>query len=143
MKETFVLKKGDITQKWYVVDAAGKTLGRLATKLATVLRGKHKPTFAPNLDNGDYVVVINAEKVVLTGDKLQKKFYHRHSGYPGGLKSYSYEKLMASKPAFVIEQAVKGMLGKGPLGRKQHSKLKVYAGAEHPHAANKPEVLEV
>ncbi len=137
---TFMAKPGQVQQKWYVVDAEGKTLGRLASEVARLLRGKHKPTFTPHVDTGDFVVVINAGKVVLTGKKLQQKQYVRHSGYPGGLKTMSYEKLMRERPELAIEKAVKGMLPHNRLGRAQGRKLKVYAGAEHPHTAQQPEV---
>lgn len=141
MKDTYVLKQGAIKHKWYLVDAEGQTLGRLASKIAHILKGKHKPDYAFNLDNGDYVVVINAGKVRLTGNKLQNKIYYKHSRYPGGLKETSYERLLEKKPEFVIEKAVKGMLSHNPLGRMHLKKLKVYAGAEHPHEANKPEPI--
>ncbi|HWI55210.1 MAG TPA: 50S ribosomal protein L13 [Desulfobacteria bacterium] len=137
---TFMAKPGQVQQKWYVVDAEGKALGRLASEVARLLRGKHKPTFTPHVDTGDFVVVINAGKVVLTGKKLQQKQYVRHSGYPGGLKTMSYERLMRERPELAIEKAVKGMLPHNRLGRAQGRKLKVYAGAEHPHTAQQPEV---
>jgi large subunit ribosomal protein L13 len=124
-----------------VVDATGQPLGRLASRIATILRGKHRPIYTPHVDTGDFVVVINAEKVKLTGRKLDKKFYHKHSGIPGGFRAESYRRLMQRKPAFAIEKAVKGMLPQTPLGRKMYRKLKVYAGPTHPHAAQKPEVL--
>lgn len=143
MKDTYVLKGAEIENNWYLVDASGISLGRLASRIAHILKGKHKPNYAYNLDNGDYVVVVNAEKIKLTGDKLRKKMYHRHSGYVGGIKSTSYGVLMKTKPEFVIEKAVKGMLSHGPLGRKHLSKLKVYAGGEHPHSANKPQKIEL
>jgi len=136
-------KPEDIERNWFVVDAEGKTLGRMATEIATVLRGKHKPIYTPNVDTGDYVIVINAEKVKLTGKKLEQKMYHKHSEYPGGLNSISYNELLAKKPEKVIELAVKGMLPKNKLGRKIFKKLKVYAGAEHPHAAQQPEELDI
>ncbi len=126
------------TRQWLVVDAADQTLGRLATRVANVLRGKHKPSFTPNTDQGDFVVVINASKIHLTGNKMQQKKWHRHSGSPGGLKSTSYEDLIARRPEWVIEKAVKGMLPKSSLGRNTLKKLKVYAGNEHPHQAQKP-----
>lgn len=137
---TFMAKPGQVQQKWYVVDAEGKALGRLASEVARLLRGKHKPTFTPHVDTGDFVVVINAGKVVLTGKKLQQKQYVRHSGYPGGLKTMSYERLMRERPELAIEKAVKGMLPHNRLGRAQGRKLKVYAGADHPHTAQQPEV---
>lgn len=128
---------------WYVVDAADKPLGRLASEIATVLRGKHKPTFTPHEDAGDFVVVVNAGKVKLTGNKLDQKFYARHSGIPGGFKAVSYRKLFETKPEFPIEKAVKGMLPKNVLGRQMLTKLKVYATPDHPHAAQKPQPLTV
>lgn len=140
---TFQAKKEDLEKKWYVVDAAGKTLGRLSSQVAAILRGKHKPTFTPHVDCGDYVIVINAEKVRLTGRKLQKKIYYRHSRYPGGLKQTTAEQMLATKPEKMIELAVWGMLPHNRLGRRQIRKLKVYRGASHPHEAQKPEVLEI
>ncbi len=140
---TYTPKKGDIEQRWYVVDAEGKTLGRLASTVASVLRGKHKPCFTPNLDTGDHVVVVNAEKVVLTGNKWESKKYYRHSGYPGGLKETTAKDLRDSHPTRVVEAAVKGMLPKNRLGRKLFKKLHVYAGPDHPHVAQKPEPLEI
>ncbi len=131
----------DITREWYVVDAEGQTLGRLATRIAHVLRGKHKPTFTPHLDTGDHVIVINAEKVELSGFKEGKKVYHRHSGYPGGIKSVPFTELVAKSPTQVVERAVHGMLPKNKLGRQMAKKLKVYAGPEHPHAAQQPKQL--
>ena len=133
----------NIERKWYIVDATGKVLGRLASRVATILRGKHKPEYAPHLDVGDHVIVINAEKVVLTGKKLEQKEYRRFSGYPGGLKRIKYEKLMKEKPEFVVEKAIKGMLPHTKLGRKMAKKLRVYRGPEHPHQAQKPEPLEL
>ena len=129
---------GEIEKKWFVVDAANVPLGRLASRVASVLRGKHTPAYTPHVDAGDYVVIINAEQVKLTGGKLDTKFYYKHSGIPGGFKSESYRLLMDRKPEFAIEKAVKGMLPKTPLGRAMHAKLKVYTGATHPHAAQKP-----
>ena len=131
------------SRAWWVVDATGKPLGRLASEVARVLRGKHKPTFAPHVDTGDFVVVVNADKVLLTGNKLDKKFFYSHSGIPGGFKSESYRHLMARKPEFPIEKAVRGMLPKNVLGREMITKLKVYATPDHPHAAQKPQVLTV
>lgn len=128
-------------RKWFVVDAEGKPLGRLASQIATVLRGKHKPTYTPHTDTGDFVVVVNAAKVKLTGDKLDQKHYYKHSGIPGGFKAESYRSLLERKPEFPIEKAVKGMLPKNVLGREMFGKLKVYATADHPHAAQKPEAL--
>lgn len=139
---TFMAKPNDIKKQWYVVDAEGKSLGRVASEVARVLRGKHKPIFTPHVDTGDFVIVINAEKVVLTGKKLQQKQYTYHTGYPGGLKTMTYEKLMQDKPERAIEKAVKGMLPHNRLGRAQGHKLKVYRGAEHPHAAQQPTVWE-
>lgn len=140
--KSFVATPSDIERKWYVVDAEGKTLGRLATEVATVLRGKHKPTFTPHMDCGDYVIVINAEKVDVTGKKRKEKVYKRHTGYPGGLREVTFEKLQEKKPEEIIRHAVKGMMPNGKLGRQMYKKLKVYAGPEHNHQAQKPEVLE-
>lgn len=142
-KSTSIAKPQQIDKKWYVVDAEGKTLGRLCSEVAKVLTGKNKPCYTPNIDTGDYVIVINAEKIHLTGNKLLDKKYYRHTGYPGGRKEAIYKDLIANKPEFVIEKAVKGMLPKNKLGRAQFKKLKVYAGSEHEHAAQKPEVLEI
>ena len=136
-------KENEIERKWYVVDAEGKVLGRLATRIATILRGKHKPLFAPHLDVGDHVVVLNAEKVHLTGRKLQNKLYRWHTGYIGGLREVSAEKMLKSHPERVIEWAVQGMLPKNRLGRAMAKKLKVYRGAAHPHQAQRPQELEV
>lgn len=138
---TFMASPATIDRKWYVVDAADKTLGRLASEVAKVLRGKHKPIFTPHMDTGDYVIVINAEKIKVTGKKLEQKIYYRHSGYVGGLKETKLKEKLAKKPEEVIELAVKGMLPKGPLGRQMYKKLFVYAGPEHKHAAQKPEAL--
>jgi len=140
---TYVPKRDEIARDWWVVDAEGKTLGRLATQVALRLRGKHKPSFTPFLDTGDHVIVVNAEKLVLTGNKLKDKYYRKHSGYPGGLKETNAETLLARHPERLIEFAVKGMLPKGPLGRKMYGKLKVYAGANHPHEAQRPQPLEL
>ena len=139
---TFMANPDKIERKWYVVDADGCTLGRLASEVASVLRGKNKPQYTPNVDTGDYVIVINAEKINVTGKKLDQKIYYRHSEYVGGMKEITLREMLAKKPEKVIELAVKGMLPKGPLGRQMYSKLHVYAGAEHPHAAQKPEVLK-
>ena len=136
-------KAADITRKWYVVDAEGLALGRVASQVANILRGKNKPIYTPNVDTGDYVIVINAQKVVLTGKKLDQKIYYKHSGYVGGLKETKYRKLMAEKPEEALRHAVVGMLPKGPLGRQMAKKLKIYAGAEHEHAAQQPEKLEL
>ncbi|MCI8857967.1 MAG: 50S ribosomal protein L13 [Lachnospiraceae bacterium] len=139
--KTFIASAAAIERKWYVVDAEGKTLGRLASEIAKVLRGKHKPIYTPHMDTGDYVIVINAEKVKVTGKKLDQKIYYHHSGYVGGMKETTLKKMLADKPERVIELAVKGMLPKGPLGRQMYKKLFVYAGPEHKHEAQKPEVL--
>ena len=141
--KTYVAKPGDIQRDWYVVDATGLTLGRLATKIASVLRGKNKPQYTPYEDVGDFVVVINAEKVAVTGRKLDQKEYFHHTGYPGGIKSITLRKQLQKHPERVIEHAVKGMLPRGPLGRRQFKKLKVYAGSEHPHQAQLPKPLEL
>ena len=141
--KTYMAHAETVERKWYVVDAAGVTLGRLATKVASVLRGKHKPTFTPNVDTGDFVIVINTDKVVLTGKKLEDKFYRYHTGYIGGLKEIPYKKLMAEKSDLAVYEAVKGMLPKNSLGRVMLKKLRVYKGAERNHAAQKPEVLKV
>ena len=136
---TTLAKKETVSRKWYVLDAAGKPLGRTAVKAATLLRGKHKADYTPNVDCGDFVIVINASKAVLTGDKLTKKYYRHHSGWIGGLKEVQYSKIMAERPEFAMTQAVKGMLAKNSLGREQLTRLHVYAGEEHRHAAQKPE----
>lgn len=136
---TTLAKKETVSRKWYVLDAAGKPLGRTAVKAATLLRGKHKPDYTPNVDCGDFVIVINAGKAVLTGNKLHDKYYRRHSGWIGGLKEVQYGKIMAEKPEFAVMQAVKGMLAKNSLGRAQLTRLHVYAGEEHKHQAQKPE----
>ena len=141
--KTFMANAQNVERKWYVVDAAGMTLGRLASQVAAILRGKNKPTFTPHFDAGDFVIIVNASKVELTGKKLDQKNYYHHSGYPGGLKSISYRKLMAEKPEFAVKHAIVGMLPKGPLGRQMARKLRVYAGPEHEHAAQQPEVLEL
>lgn len=141
--KTFSAKPESVKRDWFVVDADGKTLGRLATEIARRLRGKHKPEYTPHVDTGDYIVVINAEKVTVTGAKRSDKIYYSHSGFPGGLKSISFEKLQAKKPEMIIESAVKGMLPKGPLGREMARKLKVYAGAEHNHQAQQPQTLDI
>ncbi|MEF3192750.1 MAG: 50S ribosomal protein L13 [Halothiobacillaceae bacterium] len=141
--KTFSAKPAEVKRDWYVVDASGKTLGRLAAEIAKRLRGKHKAEYTPHVDTGDYIVVINAEKVQVTGNKAKNKIYHHHTGYIGNLKSISFEKLINKAPQRVIEIAVKGMLPKNPLGRKMFSKLKVYAGPEHPHVAQQPRALEI
>ena len=140
--KTFIASAAAIERKWYVVDAEGKTLGRLASEIAKVLRGKNKPIYTPHMDTGDYVIVINAEKVKVTGKKLDQKIYYHHSGYVGGMKETTLKEMLANKPERVVELAVKGMLPKGPLGRQMYKKLFVYAGPEHKHEAQKPEVLE-
>ena len=140
---TFMANKGNIERKWYVLDAAGKPLGKTATVAATLLRGKHKPEYTPHADCGDNVIIINADKAVLTGKKLDQKYYRTHSGYVGGLKETKYRKLIAEKPEFAIRHAVVGMLPKGPLGRQMAKKLKVYAGPEHEHAAQQPEKYDL
>lgn len=142
MKQTYIAKPQEIERKWYVIDADGKTLGRLSSEVAAILRGKKKPTYTPFLDTGDYVIVINAEKVAVTGKKRKEKIYKRHTGYPGGLREITFEKLLERNPEEIIRHAVKGMMPKGPLGRQMYKKLKVYAGPEHDHAAQKPEVWE-
>lgn len=141
--KTFTAKPESVQRDWYVVDAAGKTLGRIATEIASRLRGKHKPEYTPHVDTGDYIIVVNAEKVIVTGAKTQNKMYYSHTGFPGGIKEISFEKLIAKKPEMVLETAVKGMLPKGPLGRAMFRKLKVYAGTEHQHAAQQPQVLDI
>ena len=141
--KTFSAKAGEVNQDWFVVDAADKTLGRLASEIAHRLRGKHKPEYTPHVDTGDYIVVINAEKVKVTGAKATDKMYHHHTGYPGGLKSIPFEKLIDKAPERVIQGAVKGMLPRNPLGRAMFKKLKVYAGSEHPHAAQQPQALNI
>ena len=140
---TFSAKPATVERRWYLVDADGRTLGRLASEIARRLRGKHKPVYTPHVDTGDYVVVVNAAKVHVTGTKEKNKIYHRHSGYPGGLKSMSFGAMIQTRPERVIEKAVKGMLPKGPLGRAMFRKLKVYAGPRHKHAAQQPEPLEI
>ena len=141
--KTFSAKPAEVRRDWYLVDADGKTLGRLATEIARRLRGKHKAEYTPHVDTGDYIVVVNAEKVRVTGAKTTDKMYHHHTGYPGGLKSISFEKLIDKAPERVIQRAVKGMLPRNPLGRAMFKKLKVYAGNEHPHAAQQPQVLNI
>ena len=141
--KTYSAKAESVERDWYIVDAEGKTLGRLAVEVASRLRGKHKPEFTPHMDMGDYIVVVNCEKIKVTGNKQTDKMYHHHSGYPGGIKSYSFEKLIDRAPERVIQSAVKGMLPRGPLGREMFRKLKVYAGVNHPHAAQQPQTLEI
>ncbi len=139
--KTYSPSAKDISREWYVVDAEGQTLGRLATRIATVLRGKHKPIYTPNLDVGDYVIVVNADKIEVQGDRAAQKLYHRHSGYPGGIKSVPFLTMLEKKPTEIVERAVKGMLPSSKLGRAMSSKLKVYAGPDHPHAAQQPQPL--
>ncbi len=141
--KTFVAKPETVKRDWYVVDAEGKTLGRLASEIALRLRGKHKPEYTPHVDCGDYIVVVNAEKIQVTGNKAEGKIYYSHSGFPGGLKSITFEKLIIRKPEMVIESAVRGMLPKGPLGRAMFRKMKVFVGAQHNHAAQQPQVLDI
>jgi large subunit ribosomal protein L13 len=141
--KTYSAKPGSVPQDWYVVDAAGKTLGRVATEVAHRLRGKHKPEYTPHVDTGDYIVILNAGKIRVSGNKTEQKMYYHHTGYPGGLKSISFDKLRDKAPERIIETAVRGMLPKNPLGRAMFRKLKVYAGAEHPHGAQQPQVLDI
>ena len=141
--KTFVAKPETVKRDWYVVDAEDKTLGRIATEIAHRLRGKHKAEYTPHVDTGDYIIVINAEKVTVTGNKFKDKVYYAHTGFPGGLKSTTFDKLQAAKPEMIIEKAVKGMLPRGPLGRAMYRKLTVYAGTEHNHAAQQPQVLDI
>ena len=141
MMGTYFAKQSDVIRKWHLVDANGKTLGRLASRVAILLRGKHKPTFTPHIDTGDHVVIINADKIRLTGDKLKTKTYIHHTGYPGGLKSVTAEHVHAKNPTGLVTRAIKGMLPKNPLGKRMARKLKVYAGTAHPHEAQRPEPL--
>lgn len=141
--KTYTPKVNEIQREWHVVDADGVILGRLCTEVASVLRGKHKPTFAPHLDSGDHVIIINADKVILSGNKASSKQIYRHSGYPGGIRSETFDNLLDRKPADAVRRSVRGMLPKGPLGRQQISKLKVYAGPEHPHTAQAPKPLDI
>lgn len=141
--KTFSLTPADIRRDWHLIDATGKTLGRLATEVASRLRGKHKPEYTPHMDNGDYIVIINARDIRVSGRKFKDKIYHSYSGYPGGLKTTTFEKLQAKHPEKSIETAVKGMLPKGPLGREMFRKLRVYAGGEHQHSAQQPKPLEI
>ena len=140
---TYMAKKETVERKWYIIDAAGKPLGKTAAAAATILRGKHRPEYTPHVDCGEFVIIVNASKAVLTGKKLDQKYYRRHTGWIGGLKEVKYRNLMSERPEFAMELAIKGMLPKGPLGREMLKKLHVYAGPEHPHAAQKPEVLEI
>ena len=141
--KSFMASPATIERKWYVVDATGHTLGRLSAEIAKVLRGKNKPIFTPHIDTGDYVIVVNADKIKVTGKKMEQKIYYNHSDYPGGMRETTLKEMLEKKPTDVITLAVKGMLPKGPLGRTMITKLHVYAGAEHPHAAQKPEALEI
>ena len=141
--KTFSAKPDSVQRDWYVVDATGKTLGRLASEIATRLRGKHKPEYTPHVDTGDYIVVVNAEKVHVTGNKANDKMYYRHSGFPGGLKTTNFQMLIEKQPQRAIELAVKGMMPRNPLGRAMLGKLKVYAGSEHPHSAQQPQALDI
>ena len=141
--KTFSAKPAEVKRDWYIIDASNQTLGRMATEIARRLRGKHKPEYTPHVDTGDYIVVVNAEKVQVTGNKVKDKMYYRHSGYPGGMKSFSFEKMIDRAPERVIELAVKGMMPKNPLGRAMLKKLKVYAGPQHLHAAQQPRPLEL
>ncbi|ALS26204.1 50S ribosomal protein L13 [Paenibacillus cisolokensis] len=143
MRTTYMAKPGEVERKWYIIDAAGKTLGRLASEAASLIRGKHKPQFTPHVDTGDFVIIVNADKIVLTGKKLQNKMYYRHSLYPGGLKVTPAQDMLKKKPERMVELAVHGMLPKNRLGEKMKLKLKVYAGPEHPHQAQNPEVYEL
>ena len=140
--KTFSAKAQAVSHQWYVVDASGQTLGRLASQIAKYLRGKHKPEYTPHVDTGDYMIVINAEKIAVTGKKMSDKIYYSHTGFPGGLKTITLEKLLAKSPIKVMEHAIKGMLPKNPLGRDMFRKLKVYVGAEHPHSAQQPQVID-
>ncbi|MFT4613439.1 MAG: large subunit ribosomal protein L13 [Bacteroidia bacterium] len=141
--KTFSAKAEEVSRDWFIVDAADKTLGRLASEIAHRLRGKHKAEYTPHVDTGDYIVVVNAEKIRVTGSKASGKIYHHHTGYPGGLKSITFEKLLEKAPERVLQKAVKGMLPRNPLGRAMFRKLKVYAGAEHPHSAQQPQALNI
>ncbi|HGA0702690.1 TPA: 50S ribosomal protein L13 [Bacillus cereus] len=143
MRTTFMAKANEVERKWYVVDAEGQTLGRLASEVASILRGKNKPTFTPHVDTGDHVIIINAEKIHLTGNKLNDKIYYRHTNHPGGLKQRTALEMRTNYPVQMLELAIKGMLPKGRLGRQVSKKLNVYTGAEHPHQAQKPEVYEL
>lgn len=141
--KTYTLKPDDIERNWYLIDAQGRVLGRLATEIASILRGKRKPTYSPHMDNGDHVVVINADKVMVTGKKRQQKKYYHHSGYPGGLRSRTFAQLLVRKPEHILRQAVKGMLPHNRLGRQMLKKLRVYVGPDHPHQSQKPQPLEL
>ncbi len=141
--KTLFAKKGEVEKKWYVVDADGMVVGRLASRVAAILRGKHKPTYTPHVDTGDYVIIVNAEKVRFTGKKLEQKVYYHHTGYPGGLRKFTAKEIMMKHPERIIISAIKGMMPKNRLGRQQIKKLKVYCGPDHPHAAQKPEPLNL
>ncbi|HHT86420.1 MAG TPA: 50S ribosomal protein L13 [Clostridiales bacterium] len=141
--KTYMAKAETVDRKWYIIDAEGMVLGRMASQVAAILRGKHKPTYTPHVDTGDHVIIVNADKIVLTGRKLDQKKYYKHSGYPGGLKEISYRALMNKKPEFVVMEAIRLMLPKGPLGRQMLTKLRVYSGTEHKHQAQMPEKLEL
>lgn len=141
--KSFIAKPGDIDRKWYVIDAEGKTLGRMASEAARLLRGKHKPIYTANVDCGDYVIIVNADKVAVTGKKRKEKIYKRHTGYPGGLREMTFDQLMEKHPTNIVRHAIRGMLPKNKLGRQMFKKLKVYAGPEHAHTAQQPEVWEV
>ena len=141
--KTYTPKSSEITREWHVVDAEGMIVGRMATEVARLLRGKHKPTFSPHIDTGDHVIIVNADKVIMSGDKANAKQIYRHSGYPGGIKSETFAKMLQRKPADAVRRTVRGMLPKGPLGRQQMTKLKVYAGPEHPHHAQAPTPFEI
>jgi large subunit ribosomal protein L13 len=141
--KTYAVKAGDIERKWYVADAEGKVLGRFASEVARILKGKHKPIYSPHLDTGDHVVVVNASKVVVTGKKVEQKLYYRYTGYPGGLKSISYGKLIKERPERILEHAIKGMLPHNSLGRQMFRKLRVYAGPRHVHQSQKPETIDI
>ncbi len=140
---TYTPKASEITRDWHVIDAEGMVLGRMATEVARLLRGKHKPIFAPHIDTGDHVIIINADKVIMTSDKAERQMIHTHSGYPGGIKSASFAHFHARKPADAVRRSVRGMLPKGPLGRQQLTKLKVYAGSNHPHGSQSPKAFEI
>ncbi|MDD2483670.1 MAG: 50S ribosomal protein L13 [Eubacteriales bacterium] len=140
--KSFVAKPHEVERKWYIIDAEGKTLGRMSTEVASILRGKRKPIYTPHVDTGDYVIIINAEKIVVTGKKRTDKVYKRHTGYPGGLREITFDKLQAKKPEEIIRHAIKGMMPKGKLGREMFTKLKVYAGTQHKHAAQQPQTWE-
>ncbi len=141
--KTYMAKGESLQRNWYVVDAEGMVLGRLSSQVAAILRGKHKPIYTPHVDTGDHVIIVNADKVVLTGKKLDQKMHYRHTGYPGGLREVSYRTLMQTKPEFAVYEAIRRMMPKGPLGRQMFTKLRVYKGAEHQHAAQKPQTLEL